>query len=349
MAIEEPKETMQVEVDGLKGHSRTQSESTCSHYPPPDPHQTLWEEFQDKRDGKTRTGVHEVLVKLAIEWLVHCALTLYLLRRDYPTEQLALRGLLVGRLATLLTLIANVVITGIESYRNLYSQVLTASLAAIAILHVAEGLFIDLLMLQPPRLLGTDDLTADVVMKPLGPYQTTWLIVLMATARIVTLRRVHFFWLFTAVLFSSLVLVGVRTALAPVPFTQADCYRAIGPLVILMIVDGYGIHLWIQDNWATFVQRKRLQLSCVRYVILSSLELSDNEDLLPSFNNLPIPWNYRAEELLTLAMPRDIAHELMQGEVTPRYASRASIAFLYIWDYEAMIKSSSRKCWLFGM
>ncbi|KAA0172306.1 hypothetical protein FNF27_06105 [Cafeteria roenbergensis] len=60
--------------------------------------------------------------------------------------------------------------------------------------------------------------------------------------------------------------------------------------------------------WGGFVQRKRLQLQAIR-----------------------------AEELLTLAMPRQIAHRLMAGELEQRHYKSASVGFIYIAGYKDLV------------
>ena len=66
-----------------------------------------------------------------------------------------------------------------------------------------------------------------------------------------------------------------------------------------------------RSAWGNFVQRKRLQLQAVR-----------------------------SEELLALAMPRRVAHNLMRGESLISTHSHVSVAFLYITGFNEMVEAA---------
>jgi hypothetical protein len=95
--------------------------------------------------------------------------------------------------------------------------------------------------------------------------------------------------------------------------TNVLCWPAVvGILSIQLIFAVVAGVILVASNeraaWTRFVEHKRLQLQAVR-----------------------------AEELLTLAMPRPIAHELMAGKVDSTFYPSVSVGFLYITGMDRLV------------
>eukprot|EP01138_Halocafeteria_seosinensis_P012912 gb/GECG01013190.1/.p1 GENE.gb/GECG01013190.1/~~gb/GECG01013190.1/.p1 ORF type:complete len:1200 (+),score=70.13 gb/GECG01013190.1/:1-3600(+) len=281
--------------------------------------QTMWEEFRSKQEAKARPGIHELLIKATVEWTVYCIITLYIIGNDPVTHPL-LPALTVIRLLTLVAWIYSIVHTRPSNSNSAYTGVLTCLIGLIATLHFCEGVAADLVsknsQLECWRY--ADKVACMVASRTFGPHQVAFMVVILATARLMVLRKSQFLLLLggIAVTCSTLTIIAfgqLEGVTFQTPLKEADYYRAILPVVIFGFLNSYGLHVWEQENWEAFVQRKRLQLSCIR-----------------------------AEELLTLVMPRDVAHELMQGQVFPKHAEKATLGFLYISGYKEYLQSFSK-------
>jgi hypothetical protein len=279
---------------------------------------TMLEEFHSKQEEKARPGIHELLIKSTVEWVIYSTITLYILGIDEVTYPL-LPALLGIRSLILGAWIYGIVQTSSRKYES-YTGVTTFLMGIIATLHFSEGVAVDLISksFQLECWRDTDSLACTVAGRTFGPHRTAVVITILATARLMVLRKSSYNLLLGGVVVACAILATLEFGLLggvsfQTSLTEADYYRATLPVAILGFLNSYGLRLWEQENWEAFVQRKRLQLSCIR-----------------------------AEELLTLVMPRDIAHELMQGQVVPKHASKASLGFLYISEYKNYLESSSK-------
>lgn len=87
--------------------------------------------------------------------------------------------------------------------------------------------------------------------------------------------------------------------------------RAAWMAIGIVTVESIALRMRIQSSWAEFVARKRMQLEA-----------------------------FRAEEMLSIAMPKRIAHALMLGKRTVETHNCATVAFIYIDGFKTLVLDS---------
>jgi class 3 adenylate cyclase len=316
---------------------------------------TIWQEFQSKRDFKIAPAISQFYLAMflidALVWAVAPSV------RSFPAE-LVLYSPLGAPVLTLLlvmSLWASCCSTASRATREKYacssvfarvsplfvglgvSGVLIAGIFQMPILPASVGLSIPnayriAIGAQSPenarQVALANDLTSAYELRDrTHAYAPTVLNVAVAmpvVARLVLVRQqdmlvfggvitlliivvslVRTFWLAHAL--NSAPGVPDEARLSDFP-SLLSLAHGLSCILIGLIVSWGLVKLREFESWAGFVQRKRLQLQAIR-----------------------------AEELLTLAMPRQIAHKLMAGELDQRYYASASVAFIYIAGYKDLV------------
>eukprot|EP01138_Halocafeteria_seosinensis_P012986 gb/GECG01013264.1/.p1 GENE.gb/GECG01013264.1/~~gb/GECG01013264.1/.p1 ORF type:complete len:317 (+),score=21.81 gb/GECG01013264.1/:1-951(+) len=264
---------------------------------------TLWEEFIQQREDDNRPFAEQLLMKMFVEWSVVAVVTQVIIA--YDTEAYPLFYWTLSIKAMMLAFFGfNIATVRYGVCGRAYSSWVTLGVTAFAILHFAEGVGSDILNRQYNVFSKETFLSEGSTFSSeiLGAHQTQFLLIILSNGRLLLQNPEQHIFLFVALAlachamgFASLMYDG---QLSYVYVSVWEYLRAAIPFTIVSATNMYGSHLRLHDDWTSFVQRKRLQLACIS-----------------------------SEELLTLAMPRDIAHELMVGNVRTRTHSMVSLAF----------------------
>eukprot|EP01138_Halocafeteria_seosinensis_P009945 gb/GECG01010157.1/.p1 GENE.gb/GECG01010157.1/~~gb/GECG01010157.1/.p1 ORF type:complete len:1289 (+),score=131.12 gb/GECG01010157.1/:1-3867(+) len=279
---------------------------------------TIWEEFQRKRERKARPYIHCLILASCVAWTIHVTFGLALVATDEATRPL-FEYLLFFKAVMVLPLGLGAIITGATRFEKLYSAPLAWMIFFFITWNFAESVSMDYLIRTRDLYDGNDSISAAAVFasRTVGSHQVVYMCVLLSSVRLLVSRLRYLVNMMIGILILSVAIVAIPPVfldgnLSYVEYDLADYVRVIVAVLATMLVNVYASLLWIEDEWLVFVQRKRFQLHSVR-----------------------------AEELLTLAMPRDIAHQLMMGETEPQEYTCVSVGFLYISKYAAHVREAS--------
>ena len=270
-------------------------------------HTTMWEEFLAFRHQNNHQVAHQLVCRLAIEWVFYAGAVQYVIYQDPPLAALfaptvTVKSLMIACFAM------SAYLTWSKRWINEYSRPLTLVLGVFTFLHLVEGALSNFAISSEGGSLEATDWGIKVTHQSLGAHQLLFTLVILANSRLILQTPKNHLYLLVPIVLGQLATLGNSK-----PVVRTDSMRALAAVLIIGISNVYGSHLWIQSEWVMFVQRKRLRFACMR-----------------------------SEELLTLAMPRNVAHELMVGSIQSKYYEHASLAFLYIPDYDQQL-SNSRK------
>lgn len=316
-ASQEGKEPILPVEQHMKGQDAQQDKQTNQLYSPSGTpseakEPTIYEKFEDKRQRKARPYVHCLVLLAFCSWFIHSLFSLLVVWSDDMTNPL-FEYLLLFKCLYLIPLGFATVVTGMKKMEHNYMIPLACALLLYLLNTCAEGATMDVLI-RRKQLYGQQGLensSAVVASRMFGSHQVLHLCVVLLAARLLVLRVKHLVWMKLTFLVGMIIILLGSMGDGEISFVNlqpADVVRALVAIVATILVNIYASYLWNEDEWRLFVQRKRLQLQSVR-----------------------------AEELLTLAMPRDIAHQLMLGKTEPKQYESVSIAFLYIADYKPLV------------
>lgn len=279
---------------------------------------TIYERFQKKRERKARPYVHGLLLMFLVAWLIHAAITLSIVRDDSMTEPLFQR-LLIFKGVDLVLLTFGSVITGVKRMENCYSILLAFTILAYLLNSCVEGVAIDI-RIQRNDLYGMEGLTkgsAVIVSRNFGYHYAIQFCVVLTASRLMILRKRYLVWMKVGFLVGTGIVISIMAIIGEnmsfVDIQVVDVARPLLAVLATVLINIYASHLWNEEEWRAFVQRKRLQLQSVR-----------------------------AEGLLTLAMPRDISHQLLLGKTKAVEYENVTVAFLYIADYKSLVNSACK-------
>lgn len=280
---------------------------------------TIWEEFHRKRERKARPYIHCLILASCVAWIIHVSFGMTLVALNEATSPL-LEPLLFFKGVMILPLGLGAIITGVKRFEESYSIPLAFLIFFFIIWNFAEGVSVDYLIRKRDLYDMEDSNAAAAVFasRALGAHQILYMCVLLSSVRLLVSRLRHSVKMMIAILVFSIIIAAIPPIFLDgrfsfVDYTLADYVRAIVAFLATMLVNVYASYLWIEDEWLVFVQRKRFQLQSIR-----------------------------AEELLTLAMPRGIAHQLMMGETEPQEYPCVSVAFLYLSKYDEHVRKACK-------
>lgn len=263
----------------------------------------MWDEFMAFRHRTNRALVHEIIVKLFVQWVIYASTTQYVLFQDELLQPLHLLTLILKGLMTAICGLS-IYITSSDTWREQYSLPLTWVVGGFGLLSTFEMTFSDTIVPERANEPSTSLL--------FGAHQTVFILFLLVNAKLILQKPVHHLCLL------GILMVGGYFPVMYFVITERGVpimgyVRSLLPIFMISLTNSYGSYLWLQSEWVMFVQRKRLHFACIR-----------------------------SEEVLTLAMPRGIAHELMVGSIKSRNFDLASVAFLYISNYDEILVDSGK-------
>lgn len=256
---------------------------------------------------------HELVRKQIVEYVLYASGIQYVIFQEPALEALYIPTTMVKGLMTLcLGLMAY--ITYSKKWADCFSLPLTVVLCLFTTLHSLDSMLAEISLSQT-EMEAIDDVGKIFASRTLGAHHVLFMLVILMNVKILVQKPSHHVCVLAAALISSYCPVVILQYLRSARCVDStfDFVRGMMAMLITGAGNAYGSHLWLKSEWITFIQRKRLQFACIR-----------------------------SEELLTLAMPRDIAHELMVGSIKTRYHEDMSVAFLYISNYEdELLKSGT--------
>ena len=279
---------------------------------------TIWDSFLTKRRHSSRIFVYRSLLRILIGWLFYLFITIFPLTQDARTTPLVpLFAAFQAAQTTLLVL--TVVVTKCKCFKETYTLWVTVAFGVFILINFSRGIVVDVLVRRNEFYSGDiEDLTAATVIASgvFGSHEILLTLVALDTVRVVIWERKYLYALFLGLPTTMTIIGLLQIAIdSRVSFRSLSSEHFITPLVkvILSIIASLlAANMRISNEWHSYVTRKRLQLECIR-----------------------------TEELLKLAMPKEIAHQQMMGRLKPVRYDCASVGFIYIVNYAEFVRSAS--------
>eukprot|EP01138_Halocafeteria_seosinensis_P013909 gb/GECG01014203.1/.p1 GENE.gb/GECG01014203.1/~~gb/GECG01014203.1/.p1 ORF type:complete len:1130 (+),score=78.99 gb/GECG01014203.1/:1-3390(+) len=267
--------------------------------------QTIWHYFMKKRGRAARANVHRFLWRTLLGWSIVSGICIASFFGDdlSAAETDLLWVIIPVHFVLELIIVAAMFVTGVKLWKNSYQIPLAILVLVFAVVFLGQGAFVDVALMSSIE--GgnqPEELSTSISFSIL--FVATW----MSIIRIILTDRKHLSIVYFAAGVAFIGATGVRLyAGRYTSFGYPDLvpYLVMIPCVALNLCIA---RVEIRNEWYEFITRKRLQAECIR-----------------------------SEELLTLAMPKEIAHAQMMGMSTPRSHDCASVAFLYLSGYSTLV------------
>eukprot|EP01138_Halocafeteria_seosinensis_P003458 gb/GECG01003534.1/.p1 GENE.gb/GECG01003534.1/~~gb/GECG01003534.1/.p1 ORF type:complete len:1188 (+),score=119.00 gb/GECG01003534.1/:1-3564(+) len=282
---------------------------------------TMWDDFERERARDGQHNAHMLVIFMTLGWIFHGLYVLIILSQDQGTDELV-PYLLFFKAAMLVDAIVCAVFTGLKRFDIMYGSVLAAGATIFSICQFMEYTVVDIIV-RERNITGVSERLHEVApvlaSGTLGSHQTLFLVVILTVIRYLIRRQKHLAITLLSIFAAwvlNLIVQSVVFAENRVSYREVTTEDEVRPMVAIMMTVAVSLLLGYyrtKQEWSVFVQRRRLQIAGIR-----------------------------AEELLSLAMPRDIAHEQMLGTTTTRDSKNASVAFIYISDYNKLVHSATQ-------
>lgn len=221
-------------------------------------------------------------------------------------------------------LVFAIIVTGCEWCKESYTLIVTMTAGSLILLNFTRGIVVDLLVHHNEFYSyhgnsgNMNDATAGtaIASRIFGPHEILVTIVAFDTARLIILDRKYRYFLFLGVPVTMVIIclllvsIGEEASLQHIPVEHM--IFSLLKVILCVMTSFVAAKMRINNEWKSYVIRKRLQLECVR-----------------------------TEEILKLAMPPKIANEQMMGRIEPVRHNCASVGFIYIENYAEFVLSTS--------
>ena len=282
--------------------------------------QTIWESFLAKRRRSSRKSIYQLLLRILPSCAIYIFITVFPLTQDDRTTEL-IPYFLGFQVAETMLLVLATVIAGWKYFQDTYTLGVSVLFSALFLLNFCRGILVDVLVRQNNYYSGdvTDSTPATVIASRVGgTHEFLAGIAMLNTASCLILDLKYLYGFFLGLPLTLILCAMLQIAVdGQISFRSVPTEHVLIPLLIMVLsilVNFFRAKLRTDNEWISYVTRKRLQLECIR-----------------------------TEELLKLCMPKRIAHQQMSGQLKPATYECASVGFIYIANYDDFVRCASKR------
>lgn len=278
--------------------------------------ETMLDAYIRSRQIRGRDFLQRVSAISFFVWILYVIMIIVPVANDENLHPVLTLLITTNAIMTILLLAACALLRS-KRFAQRYSTPVACVLGLLILTKFAEGVGVDVIVRTRNLFEGHVDTTASVLAsRVLGPNQIMFLVTAFHMVRFVLIKQVELVLMYGVlpVLLVLTVLVQMFAVDGNLSYASLEATDILLPVVIILacvLANYFAAIEWHEEGWATFVAHKRVQFESIH-----------------------------REQLLKLAMPIAVAHQLMVGTLQAKRYVNTSVAFFYISNYALLFRKA---------